>query len=175
MRPSTEQQAQARTLYAAVKAIPYATDGAHEAGDLDACGSGNCHAKAWRLHEGLTSIGYEARVVRWAYELTDPYRSLLPSSLDLHTAVEVCIDDEWRVVDATLDDDLREARWDGLGATSPAFEPCSPVWVVGGDDEHITAALRQIARAHEGFDGSSYSRAFNAWLRELRAGRHSVG
>jgi hypothetical protein len=165
-------------LFRAIRDLPYATDGAHDAVTLVRLGRGDCLAKADLLLRGLGLLGYQARRVRWLYHLPNqpPEVALLPSREDVHTAVEVEISECWLLVDATHDPPLMRggltvSEWDGIGETVPAYPPQGPLWREGRDDAMIANALATIATRFTGLPsehGASYRRAFNAWLTGLR-------
>ncbi|WP_055530171.1 transglutaminase-like domain-containing protein [Streptomyces graminilatus] len=159
-------------LFEAVRAVPYATDGAHDAENLMASGRGDCLAKSAYLTTGFRRLGYPARRVRWLYLLPDqpPEVSLLPSREDVHSAAEVLIDGRWVLVDATHDPALAPAgltvaAWDGVGNTDPAYPPCGPVWRAGSGPEPVPNA--GLPAASE-LAGRRYQVAFNRWLRDVR-------
>ena len=102
-------------LFLAVRDLPYATDCAYDADGLIAVGRGNCLAKADLLWHGFRQIGVGVRRVKWRYELppSPPEVALLPSKVDIHTAVEIAIDGAWILVDATHDPSLANGGADG--------------------------------------------------------------
>ena len=166
-----------RAVFAAVQVLPYATDTTHDAEAILKAGSGNCVAKASLLRRSFELLGYEARLVRWRYRITDPFRSLLPVAEDMHTATQVKISGEWRTVDATHDathdpalptSHFVVAQWDGLGDTELAYEPTSPIWIEGIDDAAIEAAIQSIMDGLSGHDTREYARQFNDWVQECR-------
>lgn len=166
----TDQLQRARCdLFTTVRAIPYATDGAHDASTLLRAGRGDCLAKADYLHRGLARLGHRVRRVRWLYLLPaePPEVSLLPSRQDVHTAVEVLISGRWTLVDATHDPALSAlgltvATWDGLTPTVPAYPPVGRVWR-GDGPEPLPAAWPPDQEA-----GRRYRAAFNRWLNTAR-------
>lgn len=167
-------------LFGAIRDLPYATDGAHNAAGLARHGRGDCLAKSDLLARDLALLGRATRRVRWRYHLPDqpPAVALLPSREDIHSAVEVCIGGRWVLIDATHDPPLARggltvADWDGLGATPPAYPFRGPLWREGRDDAAIAAALAAVAARFAGLPpgaGVPYPAAFNAWLDALRAG-----
>ncbi|UFU06606.1 transglutaminase domain-containing protein [Ruania halotolerans] len=120
--------------FESVRDLPYDTTAAHDAAGLRARGRGNCVAKAALLAEELSRFGATCRLVSWEYELpilVAVQRDLSFTS-DIHTAVQVRVDDRWIVVDATHDPALANlgltvGRWDGRAATEPAYQPVDPV------------------------------------------------
>lgn len=162
-------------LFLAVRDVPYATDGAHDAETLMAFGRGDCLAKSAYLIKGLRALGYQARRVRWLYHLPDRPAEvrLLPSREDAHSAAEALIDGRWTLVDATHDPPLAAAGlavavWDGVTDTVPAYEPRGPLWRPGDGPEPVPNAGSGATADAEG--GGRYQKAFNRWLREVRAG-----
>ncbi|MGI5292843.1 hypothetical protein ACQEVF_57365 [Nonomuraea polychroma] len=162
-------------LFTAVRNILYATDGAHDAQTLMAFGRGDCLAKSAYLVQGFHRLGYQARRVRWLYRLPDqpPEVRLLPSRDDIHSAVEVLIEGQWTLVDATHDPALAAAglvvaEWDGITDTPPAYRPRGPVWRPGDGPEPTLGVCWEDALDAEA--GDRYQRAFNQWLRDVRTG-----
>ncbi|WP_170223021.1 transglutaminase domain-containing protein [Nonomuraea turkmeniaca] len=168
-----DARAERIALFLAVRNVPYATDGAHDAEALMGVGRGDCLAKAAYLIGGFRALGYQARRVRWLYYLPDQPAEVwtLVSREDVHTASEVLIEGKWRLVDATHDPALAAAglvvaEWDGLTDTVPAYEPQGPLWRPGDGPEP-----RPNADVDEADDagGGAYQEAFNRWLRAVRA------
>ncbi|MFC5828770.1 transglutaminase domain-containing protein [Nonomuraea insulae] len=162
-------------LFLAVRDVPYATDGAHDAETLMTVGRGDCLAKSAYLIEGLRALGHQVRRVRWLYHLPDRPAEvrLLPSREDVHSAAEVLIDGRWTLVDATHDPPLAAAGlavadWDGITDTIPAYEPRGPLWRPGGGPEPVPNA--DVNATYDADSGDCYQKAFNRWLREARAG-----
>ncbi|MFJ4342613.1 transglutaminase domain-containing protein [Streptomyces sp. NPDC088915] len=161
-------------LFERVRAIPYATDGAHDAASLLTEGRGDCVAKADYLVTHLPNIGVPARRVRWLYHLPpEPAEvNLLISREDVHTAVEAQVDGRWVLVDATHDPalgaiGLTVAEWDGHTATTPAYEPVGPLWRPG-DPIPEPVPNRNSTRPFDPAAGRVYRAAFNRWLRDAR-------
>ncbi|MFI7708470.1 transglutaminase domain-containing protein [Nonomuraea sp. NPDC049480] len=122
-----DARAEQIALFLAVRNLPYATDGAHDAKTLMTVGRGDCLAKSAYLIKGFQALGYQARRIRWPYHLPDrpAEGQLLPSRQDVHTAVEVLIDGRWTLVNATHDPPLAAAglavaEWDGIADTVQA-------------------------------------------------------
>jgi transglutaminase-like putative cysteine protease len=139
--------------FEAVRDLPYALDGAHDADELIALGRGDCLAKSDLLARKLTELGLEARLVRFRYLLPSvvPEVEALPERTDLHRAVQVGIGGNWILVDATHDPPLGRGgltvgHWDGSAPTEPAYPPAGPLLVEGLDDEAIRLELEQISR-----------------------------
>ncbi|MFD7924006.1 transglutaminase domain-containing protein [Streptomyces sp. NPDC059740] len=160
-------------LFEAVRAVPYGTDGAHDAESLMGIGRGDCLAKSAYLTAGFRRLGFPARRVRWLYLLPDqpPEVRLLPSREDVHSATEVLIGGRWVLVDATHDPALAPAgltvaAWDGVGDTVPAYPPLGPVWRPGAGPEPVPNAGRPAA---SDLAGRRYQVAFNRWLWAVRA------
>ncbi|MGP3912993.1 transglutaminase domain-containing protein [Nonomuraea sp. 10N515B] len=160
-------------LFLAVRNVPYATDGAHDASTLMTFGRGDCLAKSAYLIEGFLALGYQARRVRWLYHLPDQPTEvwLLPSREDVHSAAEVLINGRWTLVDATHDPPLAAAglavaEWDGIADTVPAYVPCGPLWRPGDGPEPVPNA---DTTATDVDSGDRYQKAYNRWLSEVRA------
>ncbi|MEU0857502.1 hypothetical protein ABZ352_18965 [Streptomyces griseofuscus] len=161
------------SLFRTVRAVPYATDGAHDAASLTTVGRGDCLAKSAYLAREFATLGVPARRVRWLYHLP-PHPaevSLLPSREDVHTAVEIRLGAAWVLVDATHDPALAAAGftvadWDGLTDTVPAYPPAGPIWREGdATPEPVPNACRGAADPGA---GRAYQLAFNQWLRAER-------
>lgn len=127
-----------------VRDLPYALDGAHDAGELQRLGRGDCLAKADLLARRLADLGQEIRLVRFSYKLPSviPEVEALVGGEDLHRAVQMRVGRRWILVDATHDlglagSGLTVARWDGRHATEPAYPPTGPILVEGRDDNAI--------------------------------------
>ncbi|MEV0615658.1 transglutaminase family protein [Nonomuraea sp. NPDC050404] len=162
-------------MFLAVRNVPYATDGAHDADTLMTLGRGDCLAKSAYLIEGLRALGYPARRVRWLYHLPDRPAEvrLLPSREDVHSAAEVLIDGRWALVDATHDPPLAAAGlavgvWDGSTDTVPAYEPRGPLWRAGDGPEPMPNA--DVSERTDADSDNRYQTAFNRWLHEIRTG-----
>jgi hypothetical protein len=166
-------------LFRLVRGIPYGTDGAHTGADLLRVGRGDCLAKSAYLVAGFQSLGYQARRVRWLYELP-PWPAevnLLPSREDVHSATEVLIDGRWVLVDATIDPRLAStgltiSDWDGRTDTGTAFPPIGPVWRPG-DGPEPRADWASGSATPNPAAGSRYQTAFNSVLERARNGRAS--
>lgn len=166
-------------LFYAVRNLAYATDAASDARTLARLRRGNCLAKADLLAQAFTQLGYRTRAVRWLYRLPDaPVEvALLPTRDDIHTAVDVFLDGQWRLVDATHDPPLETIgfvvnNWDGTHATLPGHAGRGPVWHVGEDDNAIAAASEAIAARYTPemtVRAGEYRVAFNRWLDAARA------
>lgn len=116
------------------------------------------------------TLGYSARRVRWLYHLPSqpPEVQLLGANLDVHSAVEVLIEGDWVLVDATHDPPLAGAGlvvadWDGRQDTPPAYAPLSRRWIDGQDDALVADAITNLVPTKEHL-GRRYRDAFNAWL-----------
>lgn len=165
----TSRSAMLAATFADVRDMPYATNAAFDASSLLELGAGNCVAKSQLLVERLREVGVTARIVRWKYRLIDPHASLLGVEFDIHAAAQARIGGTWVTVDPTHDSALPDppfvvATWDGATDTDVAYEPESPVWIDGVDDEERLAAWREIAVRLDAAAGARYSELFNAWL-----------
>ncbi len=160
-------------VFDAVRAFSYATNAGSDASTLLERRAGNCAAKADLLARALRLTGCEVRVVRWRYRIEDPFADLLPVDFDVHTAVQVRGNNGWLDLDATHDSRLPSPPfvvndWDGRSDTRAAYEPISPVWVVGEDDDAIDRAVADVMLALEGKDTTECWQRFNTWLVEMR-------
>jgi len=148
--------------------MAYSTDAAHDGPSLSQLERGDCVAKSDLLSKSVRILGMQTR---WLYRLPDSPTEvrLLPTRLDIHTAVHVLHDSgDWLLLDATFDAPLSRAglsvaHWDGATSTAPAFAPLSPMWTKD-DGAEIEATLLQIQRAYRGRDKDallSVSRSIN--------------
>lgn len=174
---SATDAAARRRLFVAVHDLAYGTDSASDAVTLVRQRRGNCLAKSDLLQQGFRRLGYQARRVRWRYELPPqpPEVALLPSRSDVHTAVEILVGNLWILVDGTHDPPLARgglvvAEWDGFSPTQPNCAPVGPTWREGIDDAAIAAAICEISGLYRESDDRArvYLPAFNAWLDRLR-------
>ncbi|MBB5781737.1 transglutaminase domain-containing protein [Nonomuraea jabiensis] len=170
-----DARAERIALFLAVRNVPYATDGAHDAETLMISGCGDCLAKSAYLIEGFRALGYQARKVRWLYHLPNRPAEvrMLPSREDVHSAAEALIDGRWTLVDATHDPPLAAAGlavavWDGITDTVPAYEPRGPLWRPGDGPAPVPNA--DLDETVDADGGGRCQKAFNRWLREVRAG-----
>jgi hypothetical protein len=179
MKPRTEtaEDVEARLqLFRHVRAVPYATDGAHDAASLLSVGRGDCLAKSAFLAREMKRLGLEVRRVRWLYLLLPwpPEVGLLPSREDVHTAVEVWLGRRWVLIDATHDPPLAAAGltvadWDGRTDTAPAYRPTGPLWREGdATPEPSPNPAASVPFSPEA--GRRYQAAFNRWLTAARTG-----
>lgn len=162
-------------LFTRVRDLPYATDGAHDADSLMRVGRGDCLAKSAYLIREFRNMGIPVRRTRWLYHLP-PHPAevaLLPSREDVHTALEVRIEVEWVLVDATHDPGLAHAGlavaegWDGSTSTVPAYPPTGPVWREGDTTPEPTPNAWQPSASNP-VAGRIYQVSFNQWLRAVR-------
>jgi transglutaminase-like putative cysteine protease len=169
------ERSEPERLFYAVRDLPYATDAAHDAPGLIQVQRGDCVAKSDLLSRSLRSLDLETRIVRWLYRLP-PHPSevqLLPTLIDVHTAVQVQGPCGWIVVDATHDPALAAAgltvgTWDCRNDTALAYEPLGSIWMEG--DAEIAEALSNIQESYSGRnqDATVYRTAFNRWLDSFR-------
>jgi transglutaminase-like putative cysteine protease len=120
----------------AVRDLPYALDGAHDAAGLLVQGRGDCLAKSELMRLAAQELEIPARYACWLYRLPDvvPEVAELPSRLDVHRAVQVRIGGTWVLADAThhpglRGTGLRVSDWDGRLDTQPGYPPVGPVIV----------------------------------------------
>lgn len=141
--------------YRRVRDLSYDTVSAHDAAGLRALGRGDCVAKAHLLSEELQHLGATCRLVSWEYELPVlvPVQRDLACRSDVHTAVQVLVEDRWLLVDATHDPALADlgltvGRWDGESATEPAYPAVGPVAVLDrhGKSPELDETTRRIRR-----------------------------
>src|SRR5262245_57222700 len=159
----------------AVRDLPYAIDGAHDAEGLLVHLRGDCLAKSELLMLAAWELGIPARYVCWLYLLPDvvPEVSDLPSRLDVHRAVQVHVNQRWMLADATHHPGLRHTAllvndWVAGHDTAPAHPPLGPVIV----EEEAPAAARQAREQVQDWTAtcpaqvlSSWRSAYTAWLR----------
>jgi transglutaminase-like putative cysteine protease len=166
----------------AVRDLPYALDGAHDAEGLLAVGRGDCLAKSELMKLAAEALGMTARYVCWLYLLPDvvPEVADLPSRLDVHRAVQVRIGARWILADATHHPGLRGtplavSDWDGRHDTAPAH---TPIGQVIAEDEDPVAAKLIRGRAQQWISSCPqgllvrWRSAYIAWLRKYE--RHGA-
>lgn len=154
-------------IYESVRDLPYDTAAAHDASSLRARGRGNCVAKAALLAEKLAEFGVECRLVSWEYELPvllDVQHEVSFTS-DVHTAVQVRLDGQWLVVDATHDPPLATlgltaSQWDGASATEPAYRAVGDIVPHGrgGFSCELDKTLERIGQRVEATDSDLIAR-----------------
>lgn len=140
--------------YYRVRGLPYDTAAAYDAPGLRAQGRGNCVAKADLLADELSGLGATCRIVCWEYELpalVEVQRDLAFAS-DIHTTVQVRMEDRWILVDATHDPALANLGltvgwWDGETDTEPAYPAVGPVVALDrhGNAPQLDRAMERIA------------------------------
>lgn len=165
-------------LFYTVRNLPYATDAASDAPMLVRLRRGNCLAKADLLTQAFALLKYQTRMVRWLYRLPDAPAEVaaLPSHDDIHTAVEILIEGQWQLIDATHDPSLGcvgfvVSEWDGIHSTLPGYVPRGPLWHVGVDNDAIAEAVEAIAARYTdeaNARAATYRVAFNNWLDAVR-------
>jgi hypothetical protein len=137
----------------AVRDLPYALDGAHDADGLLAQGRGDCLAKSELMRLAARKLGMAARYVCWLYLLPAvvPEVAELPSRLDVHRAVQVRVGGTWVLADATHHPGLRRtplpvSDWDGKHDTKPGHPPAGPVIVEEAAPDEARQAREQVRR-----------------------------
>ncbi|HEX3493515.1 MAG TPA: transglutaminase family protein [Streptosporangiaceae bacterium] len=135
----------------AVRDLPYALDGGHDAAGLLEQGRGDCLAKSELLSLALRELGHPTRFVRWPYLLPDvvPEVALLPGRLDVHRAVQVRVGGTWVLADAAHHPGLRGSAlrvcdWDGRRDSEPGFPPAGPLIAGQLAADQISAACEEI-------------------------------
>ena len=162
--------------FCAVRDLPYALDGAHDAGGLLVQGRGDCVAKSELLMLAARELGTAARYVCWLYLLPDvvPEVAELPSRLDVHRAVQVRTGGSWVLADATHHPGLRRTGlrvndWDGRLDTQPGYPPVGPVIVEDAEQDAAVQARQQVqlwtARCPPQVL-ATWRSAYIAWLRQ---------
>jgi len=160
----------------AVRDLPYALDGAHDAHGLLQQGRGDCLAKSELMRLAASQLDIPARYVCWLYALPDvvPEVADLPSRLDVHRAVQVHIDGTWVLADATHHGALRDtplivSDWDGRHDTEQAYRPVGPVAVADDADgaaEHAREQVRLWTASCPTEVLARWRSAYVAWLRQ---------
>jgi transglutaminase-like putative cysteine protease len=114
--------------------------------------------------------------MRYLLPVVIPLVDTLPSRVDLHRAVQIQINDQWLLVDATHDAPLGRggltvAQWDGLTPTPPAYDQVGPILVEGAHDADIGIVLAEIAAWTESCDFQllrDWQDAYIDWLTAIR-------
>jgi transglutaminase-like putative cysteine protease len=160
----------------AVRDLPYALDGAHDADGLLSQGRGDCLAKSELMRLAAQLLGITARYVCWLYLLPDvvPEVAELPSRLDVHRTVQVRVGDTWVLADATHHPGLRHTAltvsdWDGEHDTKPGYPPIGPVIVEEAAHDVARQAREQVRLWTAGCPTQVLARwqsAYIAWLRQ---------
>ena len=167
-----KKEVRALEMYEMVRNLPYRTDAAYDSVGLREQGRGNCVAKAALLAEEFLACGLVVRLVSWEYELpvlVEVQRSLRFSS-DVHTAVEVHIEGEWVLVDATHDPPLADlgltvGQWNGLTSTEPAYAPLGSI--IPHDGHGSAARLGRLRSQIDQQVGATHPDIVNQYQRDL--------
>jgi hypothetical protein len=160
----------------AVRDLPYALDGAHDADGLHSQGRGDCLAKSELMRLAAEELRIAARYVCWLYLLPAVVSEVaeLPSRLDVHRAVQVHVGGTWVLADATHHPGLRRtplpvSDWDGRHDTKPAYPLAGPMIV----EESAHAAAWQAREQVRLWTTSCptevlvrWRSAYIAWLRQ---------
>jgi hypothetical protein len=164
--------------YYAVRDLPYALDGAHDAAELIVQGRGDCLAKSELLRLAARVLAIPARYVCWLYLLPDvvPEVAELPSRLDVHRAVQVGVGGAWVLADATHHPGLRDtalpvSEWDGRHDTKPGCPPVGPVIVEDVTPDAARQAREQVRHWTASCPPQVLARwrsAYIAWLKQHR-------
>lgn len=179
VRRAAEQQPELPPLVAcfyAVRDLPYALDGAHDAAGLLDERRGDCMAKSELLKLAADELGVPARFVRWRYLLPEVVAEVaeLPSRLDVHRAVQVNAGQQWLLADATHHRMLRHtplvvSEWDGRHDSQPAYPPLGAVMVEGMAQAAVEQACEDARRWTTSCPQDALARwrsAYIAWLRQ---------
>lgn len=159
--------------YYAVREMPYALDGAHDALELLGQHRGDCLAKSELLGLAAKFLGFPARYVRWRYQLPDvvPETAHLSSRIDLHRAVQLRLAAKWVLVDCTHQAALRGtplvvSDWDGQRDTEPAYPPMGDLIIEALDPARVSDACEEIRQWTASCPAalSAWRIAYSAWL-----------
>jgi hypothetical protein len=157
------------SVFNSIKDIPYRIP--LKWGEEDNCCSGK-HEKLFNL---LTKKGYEVRyrvcVFLWSSLNLPPELEKIPHDKDCtHTYLEIKIDGDWKILDATWDSGLKNFfhinEWDGKANTEIAvkptkiFTPQKSLEIVNNQNEEVIKKDLQV-------NGEFY-KEFNKWLDENR-------
>lgn len=138
-----------------------------------------CSGKADRLFKIFQKGGYDVRyrlcTFRWSdLGLPKKIQDLSHDDESSHTYLEINIDGEWKIVDATWDKGLKDLfvvnEWDGKSDTEiavPCVECLSPEKSLGYI-KHISTP--EAIKSDLKVNGDFY-RAFNEWLENYRKSR----
>lgn len=134
-----------------------------------------CSGKNARLLSELRKLGYEARwrVCRFAWgilRLPQEVNSLPHDDLSTHAYLEVKLDREWKIVDATWDSALSDIlpvmEWDGISNTKVAVESIE-MFSLERSEEIMRSENEKIFFEDMERNGIFY-KAFNDWLERVR-------
>ncbi|MEK7549815.1 MAG: hypothetical protein AAB519_02440 [Patescibacteria group bacterium] len=155
--------------FESIRDIPYSIPLAY--GETDHC----CSGKNKLLKEYLESQGYEARFrvcsFRWdSIKLPKEVTAVEHNNDSTHAYLEVKIENEWKVVDATWDSKICSVfpieKWDGISATGIAVKAIE-IFSPEKSAEIMTDDSRETIEQDLKINGEFY-RAFNTWLESLR-------
>jgi len=170
------QLSPAAACFYAVRDMPYALDGAHDATGLLEQGRGDCLAKSELLSLALRQLGARTRFVRWPYLLPEvvPEVAALPARLDVHRAVHVQVGASWVLADATHHPGLRGTAlavndWDGSHDTGPGYPPAGPMIIGEYPRDRVASTCEEATSWTANCPAEILTRwrsAYIAWLRQ---------
>lgn len=156
-----------------VRDIPYRIPLSLE--ELDECCTGKTDRLFKTFKEGGYNVRYRLCTFRWSsLDLPKKLQDIPYDDDSSHTYLEIEIDKEWKIVDATWDKGLKDLfvvnEWDGKSNTEiavPYIECLSPEKSLGYI-KHISTpeAIKSDLKVN-----SDFYRAFNEWLENYRKSR----
>ena len=135
-----------------------------------------CTGKAKMLFEILKQGGYSVRYrvckTRWSDLNFPPEIIAIPHGDESsHTYLEICIDGNWKIVDATWDSKLRKTftinDWDGESDNVAAF-PIREILSPEKSEDYIQHILTSDAIVADLKVNREFYRAVNEWLEKKR-------
>ncbi len=184
----TSPVAQRIAVFERVRDIPYRLipalyDPAAAAEGILQANAGSCTPKHFLLGRWFELLGYKVRYLTSVFDWDSPALAF-PDELrrlaerypdEYHLCLQVSIDGQWRLVDATWDLGLRHLGfqvnepWDGVSDTANAVEPLDTVVHATPKERDRYASRHRTARS----DGEKavverFTMMFNRWLDDQR-------
>lgn len=141
--------------------------------------AGSCTPKHFLLGVWFERLGYPVRYVTSVFDWNAPGLAF-PDELrrlaerypdEYHLCLEVSIEGEWRLIDATWDPGLRHLgfnvnqSWDGIADTENAVEPLEIIVHASREERDRYASERRHARSTEELAVvEHFTMQFNRWL-----------
>lgn len=145
--------------------------------------AGSCTPKHFLLGRWLEMLGYDVRYVTSVFDWNVP-ELVFPDELrrlakrypdEYHLCLQLHIEGEWRLVDATWDSGLQHLgfnvneTWDGRSDTANAVEPLDTIMHGSPEQRDRYAGERRRARSDvEKATVERFTMQFNRWLDDQR-------
>lgn len=172
-------------LFNLVRDIPYGLGGDNDPYICFQNNLADCSGKTNILFEGFTALGYKPRRLLMRCKLRDfpPEVKFIPDQIDYHHALEVNLNNNWIVVDATYDSPLTEKfavnTWNGIDSVPLAEKPLT-MKIEGIDnevfDDEYSDFKNKLEIAYQKYSKelAAYTLKFNEFLKEIRD-KHRMG